>query len=354
MSSPGVRLPGILLPSHNPCYASLRRSLPVIIAVCLLCTFTYPRANASPRQTDSAPPRQTDSAPRQTDSAPPAPPAETAVAETYRLRVQNAEYGRIEVSLDSGAHYLLIGRVTHPASKLLMDTEATTPGKIVRTGKDGFAFAVADHKILKLRPTIPASKSSRSTRSGSVQTEACTLRTNLSVRSSLFTDLLPPSGTKLSLQTYSREVVPLYKTYTLSEGDTFVFYVSVPAANGAPGDTTTAAAQHESALKSFTALNRDYVRSAIERTHGDKSQLLSGLQTLKIKLPANDPDPVVTIVYSIDGCDTNGFSNVAPYQFEWDTRLVPDGEYLIEVRGLNKNSTTITALRRLVVVSNLK
>ncbi len=333
-----VRLHRAFLPSRSRRHSSFSTALATFMII-FLSAFTCARMEALPRQTDGAPA---------------APSVDTAIPETYRLRIQNVEYGRIEVSSDRGAHYLLIGRVTHPASKLLTDATATTPGEIVRTGQDGFAFAVADNKILKLRPAIPAAKSSRSAHSGSVQTEACTLRVNIAARSSLFTDLLPPVGTKLRLQTFSREVIPLYKTYTLSEGDIFVFYVCMPTTTSAPGDTAAAAAHHETAVQSFVGLSRDYVRSAIERTHGDKSKLLSGLQTLKIKLPTNDPDPVVTVVYSIDGCDTNGFSNVAPYQFEWDTRLVPDGEYLIEVRGLNKNSTTVTALRRLVVVSNLK
>src|SRR5579859_6491644 len=45
--------------------------------------------------------------------------------ETYRLRVQNFLYGRVEVSVDGGRHYLLLGRVRHPAISAAPDSSAS-------------------------------------------------------------------------------------------------------------------------------------------------------------------------------------------------------------------------------------
>src|SRR5579859_5414054 len=59
--------------------------------------------------------------------------------ETYRLRVENVEYGRVEVSVDGGRHYLLIGRVVQAAEQQAADAEAVQPGVVARSGGDGLA-----------------------------------------------------------------------------------------------------------------------------------------------------------------------------------------------------------------------
>ncbi len=45
-------------------------------------------------------------------------------------------------------------------------------------------------------------------------------------------------------------------------------------------------------------------------------------------------------------------TNVPPYLWEWDTTRLPNGEHLLEVRGLDASFTSVTSARRRVIVDN--
>jgi len=47
-----------------------------------------------------------------------------------------------------------------------------------------------------------------------------------------------------------------------------------------------------------------------------------------------------------------GFTNVAPFALTWDTRRVPDGEYLLEAEALDSAGGIIAGTRRRVYVLN--
>jgi hypothetical protein len=47
-----------------------------------------------------------------------------------------------------------------------------------------------------------------------------------------------------------------------------------------------------------------------------------------------------------------GFTNAAPFTFSWDTRTVPDGEYLLETETLDSNGAVIATAQRRVFVGN--
>ena len=74
--------------------------------------------------------------------------------ELYRLRVENADYGSVALSMDGGRRYTLIGRVTRPASSVSVEREARTAGTVLRSSGEGLAFAVNLGQALKLQPGI--------------------------------------------------------------------------------------------------------------------------------------------------------------------------------------------------------
>ena len=73
----------------------------------------------------------------------PQAPSVSDSKETYRLRVESAVYGRVEVSFDAGQHYILLGRVTRAAVAPLADKAAVRAGEVVRSGALGISIAVA-------------------------------------------------------------------------------------------------------------------------------------------------------------------------------------------------------------------
>ena len=91
----------------------------------------------------------------------PLAPRMTTRPETYRLRVENREYGSVSLSADGGLHYTLIGRVTHPASTVALDRDDATPGQMLRSNGTGLAFAVNLGQSLRLRPASIVSTTGR-------------------------------------------------------------------------------------------------------------------------------------------------------------------------------------------------
>ena len=65
----------------------------------------------------------------------------------------------------------------------------------------------------------------------------------------------------------------------------------------------------------------------------------------------DDPDPVKAVFYFIDG-ETIAVQNAIPFQFQWETEKLDDGEYLVEVRGQNAGGSVVSKSKTLVVVQN--
>ncbi len=71
-----------------------------------------------------------------------------------------------------------------------------------------------------------------------------------------------------------------------------------------------------------------------------------------INAVANDPKTKYVAFY-VDG-SFEGLTNSAPYSFLWNTREVPDGEYMMEARAEDDNNTVLSVTRTKVWVDNAR
>lgn len=275
--------------------------------------------------------------------------------EVYRLRVENAQYGGISVSLDGGQSWLLIGRVVRAASEPTPERSASAPGAVVRSGGEGMAFTVGARQVLKLRPA-PSTLRSHSHAPSAFAPARCDVLTNLTARSGLFGPLVPPPGARIALEgvDHSLSLIPPGKV--LEEGDLFVFLIQEHAPKGAGSSDQQAAEKHLSdrrdlADKEFHSLAQTYASTTLSRAHAAKRPVVSGTLTLKAGLPQGEPDPIEAVTYAIDGVMLAG-QNVPPYQFDWDTTSASNGEHVVEISALNHSGRQISHVRALIVVAN--
>jgi hypothetical protein len=99
------------------------------------------------------------------------------------------------------------------------------------------------------------------------------------------------------------------------------------------------------------ALAQSYAADMLFRARAARRKIVAGTLTLHAQLPANEPDPIAAVTYVIDG-DVVAAQNVQPFTYAWDTRQVPDGEHVVEIRALSAGGGIITRARALVVVRN--
>lgn len=286
--------------------------------------------------------------------------------ELYRLRVENTAYGSVSLSADGGRHYTLIGRVTHPATAVAVERAANLPGVILRSGGDGLAFAVNLGQILKLRPAVPSAVSGKHAWPAvSPAPETSAILTNLTPRTGLFGELVLSLGTPVKMEVNERMLGPFPTLYEPSSEDIFVFIVPLPlekvagvesgiSETGKPAPdkgVQPSLLSPELVQERIQALGQAYTAQSLARARQEHRTLFSGTLTLKAKLPAGEPDPIAYVTYAIDNHQVS-VQNVAPFDYEWDTRQAVDGEHIIEIRALNRNGHAITARRTLVVVQN--
>ncbi len=298
-----------------------------------------------------------DSSPGKCQDSPPAAPDTVVVIshDTYRLRIENAPFGRIEASVDSGEHFLIIGRVTKPARLAAPDKLAREAGTIIRSTSDGIAFAVAPGHALKILPAAESSSRSKPPDSAIV--------TDMKPRTGLFGAFLPPVGTDALQQVGHAKWSRYPDGLTPTEDTVFAFIVTLPfingGADGASASRAVAASAPDSAVlarlaevrKRLVELSDQYTVSALARAKETNRAVLSGVVSLRAKLPVGEPEPIAAVTYSIDG-DPVSAQNTFPAVFAWDTTRVRNGEHVVEVRALSKNTTVITRVRTLVVVDN--
>jgi hypothetical protein len=270
--------------------------------------------------------------------------------ESYRLRVQNTEYGRVEVSADGGLSYVLIGRVRHAAIRAAAERGADTPGRVLRAGGEGLAFTVGAGRVIKLRPEprAPTNRAAKYFRLP-IPPLPAEIVTNLKSDAGIFGDLTPPHGTPVRLQDRPQTLLDIAGDHALSGDDVFVLIVALPAQGKLAGTEATRAGI-EGCLD---ALARAYAASAVARAHAQGHRVVSGTLTIRARLPEGEPDPIAAVTYTVDD-DLLAAQNVGPFSFDWNTRRVPDGEHVVEISALNRNGRLITHARTLIVVNNGK
>jgi hypothetical protein len=266
--------------------------------------------------------------------------------DTYRLRVQNALFGRVEVSIDNGEHFHLIGRVTRTAAAPAPDAQARAAGTIVRSSGDGIAFSLGPGQILKL---LPAAADPRT------KIPLCAIVTDLKARSGIFGEFLAPPGTAAQVRVAHGAWRPVPDGFALGDDDGFAFTVTVPTVQGAADASgppeLAALARLAEARRLISGLCDQYAAQALMRAHDAKHAVVSGVVILRPKLPAGEPEPITAITYSVDG-DIVSAQNILPSEYGWDTTRLPNGEHVVEIRALSKYATVITRVRTLVFVNN--
>jgi hypothetical protein len=262
------------------------------------------------------------------------------------------QYGRVEVSADGGAHYVLIGRVLKPATATVSEKVAMTPSSVLRSRSDGIAFSVLPGQILKLRPqtvSMPpaAGRKHHPLPPAYLPSEPSAIVTTLEPGKGLFGALLPPFRCPVRLQNGADNLTPFADAYAPTEEDVFVFLVSLPdATGGVPAE----AKAKETLLRHIEQMRQTYAATSTARARAAK-RLVSGTLTLNAKLPANEPDPIAAVTFAIDG-NVVAAENTPPFSHAWDTHQVPDGEHVVEIRALNGRGSLLTRVLALIVVQN--
>lgn len=250
-----------------------------------------------------------------------------AQSPTYLLRVHNALYGAVEASLDGGAHYLVLGRVIHPAASagVLAGANPQSPA-VIRSAPEGFAFNLVGGAALLVKPE-------RSIR-GRAPVNA--IVTNIPPGQGPFGAEAPPTGAAVLADVGSGEIMPLADAPFSLSGAELVFRAPLPSPSAAVE------------LKRIAA---QYAASALGRARADGHRIVDGILTLVAKLPAGEPEPIATVTYSVDGRMVAA-QNVSPFKFDWDTRRASNGEHVVEIDANDANNHVITSARALVVVNN--
>jgi hypothetical protein len=262
-------------------------------------------------------------------------------AELFRLRVENTVYGRIEVSTDGGKRFRLLGRITQPAAKPMVDKSASTVGVVLRSTKDYFTFSVALGQSLILAPQRTPPQKGKGSTSPNLPKEA-TLQTNLPKTHPLFGEFVPATQTPLRLQVAQGVANDIPDNFLLSEESVFIFIVSKTERGGNT---------KEQIAPRWDLLADSYQVGATARAKANRLSIITGILTLKPKLPDGEPDPIVYVTYHIDGEQVSA-QNTIPFSHDWDTKQAQNGEHVVEIRALNRQGTLLTKAKVMVVVNN--
>jgi len=280
-------------------------------------------------------------------------PVSALPPETYSLRVENAQFGRVEISLDRGGHTILVGRVLRPAVQMAAEKAAAAAGTVLRAQSEGVAFCVGPGHIMKLTPASAPSKPARPGKKAPGPGPAALL-TDMAWGKGLFGELLlPPAGTVVGAIADTPREAPFPADYFPALDDVFVFHVRLPLPAATDGQTD---AQREEALREtvrvqVTALQKEYAAGAVARARSAGRKVVSGTLTLHATLPEGEPDPITAVTYMADGRFIAA-QDTAPFIYLWNTRNVEDGEHVLEIRAVNRNARPVTRVRVLVVVQN--
>lgn len=92
-----------------------------------------------------------------------------------------------------------------------------------------------------------------------------------------------------------------------------------------------------------------YVASQRQAAKRGDLALVSGTVTVQANAAANSAVSWARLI--VEG-KPQGFTNVAPFTFSWDTRRTPDGEYLLQTETLDASGATLSLTEKRVFVSN--
>lgn len=268
----------------------------------------------------------------------------TTEPESFRVRVENYALGKIEVSTDGGKTYRLIGRVVRPASKPMVDKSASRVGVVLRNTKEFFTFSVGLGQSLIISPLSPSTRTTKP-KGGSTPNlpKQSTIVTNLPKTHPFFGELSAPPLTLVRLALGQDLEGDIPDNFALSDENMFVFSVHLPS--GVGGTT-------EDLQQRWKILSEAYQAGAVARAKANHVTVAKDMLTLQPKLPEGEPEPIVGVTYLLDGVPIAAQYKLPSYSFDWDTRQVPNGEYLIEIRGQGDGTKVITRARVLVVVQN--
>ncbi|HLK60544.1 MAG TPA: Ig-like domain-containing protein [Chthonomonadaceae bacterium] len=286
-----------------------------------------------------------------------AAPSLQTVQETYRLRIENIQYGRVEISIDGGRRYILLGRVLHPATATAAEKNATTPSSVLRGSGFGLVLTTTPGNALKLRPFAPVAPTGKGKKPNAPPAaDPAAIVTNLEPESGLFADLLPPDGSPVRVQIGEQEAAPFPSEYTPATEDVLSLSVQLPLpplAAGAPPrpESERLAAFRTELKKRVEALGDAYARGAVARAEAEKRKIVSGSLIIRPKLSPDEIAPIKAVSFFVDN-DPIATTTVAPYTHEWETRDLPDGEHVLEIRALNEKGGFVTRIRLLLVIRN--
>ena len=265
-----------------------------------------------------------------------------ASPDTYQLRLENAQFGRIEISLDGGKRYHLIGRVTEPATQTIAVRGTNERGTVWKSGKDGLTLLTTTGRGLFLK-TQGASKKGKKL-PGLPSVEPSAIHTNLVAGGGILGELAPTPGSPVALLNSRGNAEPFSEQYKPHTGDVLLVRATLADEKGnvRNGETLT---------ESIEKLEATYSAGAVARARANGWRIISGSLTLKAALPAHEPDPITFVTFLIDGEEVST-SNNAPFNLEWETRSASNGEHIVEVKAYNKEYRLLTQTRLILVVKN--
>lgn len=321
-------------------------------------------------------------------AAQPAASPDAPRPELFRIRIENARFGSIEVSADGGAHYALVGRVTRPAEAFATDPTARILGQTGRCSDAGIVISLGHERAITLIPAGRAVEGAGRLPGFSAVDATGTIATNIRRGTSIFGGLCPAAGSDVGSPGPGSAVIGLVDGYLPSDGDVLTISASCLATSGPArhpqhrvrvaaltGARPRSASAHKDGTSTIraasatspqppagsdpravvearlTAAAANYAASAVARAKAAGETIVSGTLLVKAKLPGGEPDPIAGVLYSVDD-DTVAAQNAPPYAYSWDTHRAENGEHVVEVRALSSGGATITRSRALIVVEN--
>lgn len=291
--------------------------MPAVLAlVCLLC-LTSRGADSAPRLSGFQQAPETGEKAGGQEDAP--------SSEAFRLRIANTLHGGVEISVDRGATWLLVGRVTRPATTTASGAPSSLPVVLKVSKEGGMAFGVGGKRLMRL---LPDSQPARRDRAA--------ILVNVRPTSALFKDFLPPLDSPVQ-QVVTQHVVPLPQNYAPGENDRLLITAL---------RTSLPSMKIEDYARDAAERYRD---EALSRLRAQGRKPVTGMLTVQARLTAGDEPKAVT--FALDGEEV-AIINRAPFTVHWDTREWKDGEHLIEVRARDSRGGVLTQTKALVLVDN--
>ncbi|GIV19484.1 MAG: hypothetical protein KatS3mg023_1235 [Armatimonadota bacterium] len=248
-----------------------------------------------------------------------------AQVEAFRVRIVLLPAGTIGISVDGGAHFTTIGRVTTLPQRL---GDSRLPARTAVIQDKGL-WVIQHNETQSVGLAADGVQSSTA------------LRTDIPVGSVLFRDF----GTKISARLMLQEGQVAYSmppSYRYKLGDVWVLQVLAE-------DDASALPIREAVTTALPKESLEAVQRSIQR--GEKANLPVVNGTLNLEVTARYAETVKFVFFTVDGYLV-GTSNVLPTIFRWDSTQVADGEYVLEVRAMDKDEREVALVRKRILVRN--